>query len=288
MSASNDPIMDFKYIAEQNSFEIATVDELGGGDINEVFLITTTKAEKFVVKVNDAKEFPGMFQSEMEGLQTLAKTGCIKIPKPIHTGEFDDKAYLLLEYFPTGKQGNDFWENFGSQMACLHQHTAKEFGFNKDNYVGSLPQKNSWSEDPVEFYITCRLAPQLKLAGENKYDLGISKYFIRNVSENIPDEPPSLIHGDLWNGNLLITSKGEPCLIDPAVAYAPREMDLAMMKLFGGFDHRLFSAYNEAFPLERGFEERLPLWQLYYLLVHLNIFGKGYLNQVNNIIRRYN
>lgn len=288
MNASNDPAKDFKHIADQNSFEISTITPLGGGDINEVFLITTPNGEKFVLKLNDALEFPGMFPSEMEGLETLANAGCIKIPKPINFGQFEDKAYLLLEYIPRGKQGNDFWENFGGQMACLHQHTAKDFGFKNDNFVGSLPQKNTWSENAIEFYITRRLAPQLKLAEENKYDLGISKYFIRNISENIPDEPPSLIHGDLWNGNLIITSKGEPCLIDPAVAYAPREMDLAMMKLFGGFDHRLFSAYNEAFPLERGFEERLPLWQLYYLLVHLNIFGKGYLNQVKNIIRRYN
>ncbi|MEP6260141.1 MAG: fructosamine kinase family protein [Gillisia sp.] len=288
MSADNDLSGIFENIAEENSIEITSVKALGGGDINEVFLLSTTGADNFVVKINDALEFPGMFESEKEGLETLAKTDCIKIPKPLNTGEFDGKAYLLMEHIPAGKQGNDFWEDFGVQLASLHKHTNKEFGFHQDNYVGSLSQKNTWNPSAVDFYITRRLAPQLKLAEENKYDLGVSKYFIRNVSENIPDEPPALIHGDLWNGNLIITSSGKPCLIDPAVSYAPREMDLAMMKLFGGFDHRLFSAYKEEFPLERGFEERIPLWQLYYLLVHLNIFGKGYLNQVNNIIRQYN
>lgn len=288
MSADNDPGTDFKYIAEQNAIEIADVTELGGGDINEVFLITSTTGEKLVVKLNDSAEFPGMFKAEKKGLETLAATNTVEIPKVLNIGEVGEQSYMLLEYRPTGKAGSNFWENFGSQMAQLHRNTSDKFGFSENNYIGSLPQKNKWTSDAAQFYITQRLEPQLELAKKQNFNLGISEDFLLNISENIPDEPSALIHGDLWNGNLLITAEGAACLIDPAVAYAPREMDLAMMKLFGGFDPRLFKAYAEEFPLERGFEERVPLWQLYYLLVHLNIFGAGYKNQVINIVKKYN
>lgn len=288
MNADKDPGKDFNTIAEANAFEITDVKELGGGDINEVFLITTTTGDQMVVKLNDPKAFPNMFQAEKKGLETLSATNTVEIPKVIDVGETGDQSYLLLEYKPRGKPGGNFWETFGSQLADLHKITSAQFGFSEDNYIGSLPQQNATTTDAAKFYVTQRIQPQLKLAQQQNFDLGISKYFLRNISENIPDEPPALIHGDLWNGNLLITAEGSACLIDPAVAYAPREMDLAMMKLFGGFDPKFFRTYEEEFPLERGFNERVPLWQLYYLLVHLNIFGTGYKNQVLNIVKKYN
>jgi len=275
-----------KNIAGEHSINLNHWEAIGGGDICEVFLITASKNEKFILKLIDATGIPDMFPKEMNGLNALKKTGCIDIPAPIATGELDDYSYLLMEYREKGKAPGDFWEKFGEQMACLHKHTNKEFGFSEDNYIGSLLQKNTWTRDASRFYINQRLKPQLELA--KGFDLNISEDFLENIAENIPDEPPSLIHGDLWNGNFLINAEGAPSLFDPAVTYAPREMDLAMMKLFSGFDRKLFDVYNEEFPLERGFEERLPLWQLYYLLVHLNIFGKGYRNQVVNIIKKYN
>jgi fructosamine-3-kinase len=288
MTAEKDPEKEFQYIAEENSFEISDITELGGGDINEVFLITTASGEKIVVKLNNAENFPGMYEAEKTGLETLAKTQTVDIPKVLGLGNVGNKSYLLLEYKSTGKAGGDFWENFATRLAALHRNTSEKFGFSENNYIGSLPQQNTWMNGAAEFYISQRLEPQLKLAKDQNFDLGISDHFLRNISENIPDEPPALIHGDLWNGNLVITAEGNACLIDPAVAYAPREMDLAMMKLFGGFDPKIFRAYDEEFPLERGFEERIPLWQLYYLLVHLNIFGAGYKSRVANIVKRYN
>lgn len=275
-----------KNIAGENSIGLSEWEAIGGGDICEVFLITGSKKDKFILKLIDSTGITDMFPKEMHGLNALKETGCIDIPAPIATGEVKDYSYLLLEYRAKGNATGDFWEKFGEQMACLHKHTNKNFGFSEDNYIGSLLQKNTWSKEAPDFYINQRLKPQLALA--KKFELKISEDFLENIAENIPDEPPSLIHGDLWNGNFLINDKGAPCLFDPAVAYAPREMDLAMMKLFSGFDRKLFDVYNELFPLERGFEERLPLWQLYYLLVHLNIFGKGYRNQVENIIKKYN
>jgi fructosamine-3-kinase len=139
----------------------------------------------------------------------------------------------------------------------------------------------------VEFYISQRLEPQLKLAFEGGFKFGNLKGFFKNISEEIPEESPSLIHGDLWSGNFLVAHNGDPALIDPAVAFAPREMDLAMMKLFGGFSEEVFMTYNSIFPLCEGWKERTAIWQLYYLLVHLNLFGSGYWSQVKFILKRY-
>jgi fructosamine-3-kinase len=197
------------------------------------------------------------------------------------------KSYLILRYIETANKIPEFWEVFGEQMAALHKTTSSKFGFKTDNYIGSLPQYNKNYSSAAEFYISQRLGPQLEIAKNAGYDLKNTGSFLKNCSEVIPDEPPALVHGDLWGGNFIVNSRGLPCLIDPAVAFAPREMDLAMMKLFGGFDAQLFKHYNSHFPLEPGFEERVPLWQLYYLLVHLNIFGLGYKNSVENIIRQY-
>ena len=129
--------------------------------------------------------------------------------------------------------------------------------------------------------------PQLRMAVDSGYSFSGLEKALRHIAESIPKESPSLIHGDLWGGNYLVSKHGNPVLIDPAVAYAPREMDLGMMKLFGGFSSEVFTLYNEIFPLTKGWEERIPLWQLYYLLVHLNLFGSGYLSRVRDILGRY-
>lgn len=273
-------------IAEENQLEIQQISALSGGDINEVFLLSSS-AEKFVVKLNKAEKFPGMFEAEKAGLEALAKPEVIDIPKPLATGKIGNYSYLLLEYRETGSKNEDFWENFGRQLARLHSNSAEKFGFSQDNYIGSLPQYNKNKASASEFYISQRLEPQIEMAQNKGYDLGNIPNFLKNISSLIPEEAPALVHGDLWGGNFLVNASGMPCLIDPAVAYAPREMDLGMMKLFGGFDEELFRSYKEEFPLEAGFEKRIPLWQLYYLLVHLNLFGTGYLGQVTRIIRDF-
>ncbi|MCP9198560.1 fructosamine kinase family protein [Gramella sp. GC03-9] len=275
-----------KLIAEENKLSFSSCRELSGGDINEVFLLISG-TEKFVIKLNQANRFPGMFEAEKLGLEYLAKPGVIDIPKPITTGRINSMAYLLLEYRETGSKTRDFWDVFGRQLAELHQVSSGSFGLEQDNYIGSLQQHNRKESKAADFYINSRLIPQIEMAEEKGFDLQVSDNFYKNCRDIIPDEVPALIHGDLWNGNYLVNSEGNPCLIDPAVAYAPREMDLGMMKLFGGFDENLFEVYHENFPLQGGWKERLPIWQLYYLLVHLNIFGAGYRSQVNSIIRQF-
>lgn len=274
-------------IAAERGLQLSDITPLSGGDINEVFLLNTSNSGKIVAKINLAAKYPGMFEAEKEGMEALAKPEVIDVPAIIGTGSIDEHSYLLLEYRQSGRRTPDFWESFGQQMALLHQNTADHFGFETDNYIGSLPQYNTKCETASEFYITQRLEPQFKMARERNYDLGNTEAFLKRVEELVPSEKPALIHGDLWNGNYLVNEKGQACLIDPAIAYAPREMDLAMMKLFGGFDAKLFSTYQETFPTQPGFEERIPLWQLYYLLVHLNLFGTGYLNSVTRIIKSF-
>lgn len=259
---------------------------LSGGDINEVFLLKCQEGN-FVVKLNDASKFPGMFATEMKGLQLLDKTSTFKIPKVIGTGEIKNTSYLLMEFISSGQPNLNFSKLFAEHLAKLHKTTSNEFGLDHDNYIGSLPQKNGSCVIASEFYITQRLEPQFKMASEKSFQFKNLDKFYRNISEEIPNEAPSLIHGDLWGGNFMVSETGQPVLIDPAVAFAPREMDLGMMKLFGGFSEEIFVQYNSVFPLNPEWEKRIPLWQLYYLLVHLNLFGSEYLQRVKSIISNY-
>ncbi|MEL6811417.1 MAG: fructosamine kinase family protein [Bacteroidota bacterium] len=273
-------------ISEENHLGLTDVTPLSGGDINRVFLLSSP-SQKYVVKINHAKRFPGLFTAEAKGLSLLARSESFQIPKVIASGIIQDFSYLLLEHIEEGNPRPGFWEDFAQNLAALHQHTADEFGLDHDNYIGSLPQYNHRVARGDEFYITQRLEPQFKKAREQGYSFTNITSFYKVLSGILPNEPPALIHGDLWNGNYLVSSTHVATLIDPAVAYAPREMDLGMMQLFGGFPTEVFERYHEIFPLAKGWTERRPLWQLYYILVHLNLFGAGYYDQVQRILKQY-
>jgi fructosamine-3-kinase len=274
------------YLEEGFDFIIKSTQGLSGGDINSVYHIKTND-DHFVIKVNDVDAFPGMFQKEANGLMVLRDTRSIDVPQVLGFGDFEDSTYLLLEYKESGIVDRQFWELFGHQLAALHRNSRESFGFDEDNYIGSLPQYNRNKKPASEFFIEQRLKPQFKMANERGFNFNNLDAFYKQVEQLIPDELPALIHGDLWSGNYLVNSENKPCLIDPAVAYAPREMDLAMMKLFGGFDERMFQAYQESFPLENDFEERIPLWQLYYILAHVNLFGGHYYSRAKEIMAYY-
>lgn len=267
------------------SARITSAKPLAGGDINHVYLLNTEQ-NKFVVKLNDAIRFPGMFEAEANGLESLRSSNSFTIPQVMKWGEHNKDAFLILEYVDAGVQDNNFWEQFGEKLALLHQKSEAYYGFQINNYIGSLPQYNDHCNSSVDFYRRQRLAPQFDLAIERGFSFSIDLLY-KNIEDIIPEEPSSLIHGDLWGGNYIVDSNGMPCLIDPAVAYAPREMDIAMMQLFGGFDARVFDAYNEVFSLEKGWKDRVKLFQLYYLLVHLNLFGSSYFRSVQDIINLY-
>ncbi|PKA83325.1 hypothetical protein ATE92_1477 [Ulvibacter sp. MAR_2010_11] len=273
-------------IASQNHLQLSETVRLSGGDINDVFLLKCP-SESYVVKLNCASKFPDLFEAEAKGLQLLTSTNSFKIPSVIAEGSFENSSYLLMEYIPSGKASAHFWTIFAEKLAALHGNTQQYFGLDHNNYIGNLPQTNKLKESPSEFYITQRLEPQLRLAETKGYSFSNMDAFFKNSTILVPNEPPSLIHGDLWNGNYMIDETGAPVLIDPAAAFAPREMDLAMMQLFGGFSDEVYFKYHEIFPLYEGFKERTSLWQLYYLLVHLNLFGSSYFSQVKAIIKKY-
>lgn len=273
-------------IALNNSLELKDIKALQGGDINQVFLLEG-KTQSIVVKLNDAKRYPTMFQSEAKGLQLLQESESFIVPDIIQEGTIDSFSYLLLNYIKEEQATKNSWTFFSEQLAKLHQNTSVNFGLDHSNYIGSLVQYNHTESIASVFYINQRLIPQFKLAQENGFRFSTLNSLYKNIEHSIPAEKPSLIHGDLWNGNCFFSEKNEAVLIDPAVAFAPREMDLAMMHLFGGFPKEVYTTYHEIYPLENNWKDRLPIWQLYYLLVHLNLFGKGYLQQVSSIINKY-
>lgn len=272
-------------IASENNITFKNSLRFHGGDINDVFLLKGS--ENVVVKMNDATRFPGMFDAEAKGLKLLESSNSFRIPKVLNLGNIENHSYLLLEYIEEGTTHTDFLQKFAENLVKLHRETSEFFGLDHDNYIGSLPQQNKHTDTASEFYISERLEPQIRIAFDNGFKFKNVSDFYKNVSDEIPEEPPALIHGDLWAGNYLIDTSGMPVLIDPSVSFAPREMDLAMMKLFGGFQDSIFKSYDEQFPLVPKWQERLDIWQLYYLLVHLNLFGSGYYSQVELILKKY-
>jgi len=232
-----------------------------------------------------------MFLAEAEGLKLLGQAGAVRVPSVIAHGAAGMEQFLLLEWIDRGQTDTFTQGLLGRQLAGLHGHSHKSFGLEYDNYIGSLPQKNTFCSFWTDFYVSQRLQPQLQSA----VDKGLVSSVLKNEFENLfkrldklyPPEKPALIHGDLWSGNYVVSLSGEPVLIDPAVSYGHREADIAMTTLFGGFTKEFYQSYNESFPLEAQWEERLDLWNLYPLLVHVNLFGSGYLGSLQQALRKY-
>ena len=274
------------HLEERFDFTINSTQALRGGDINSVYLLQCKDVE-VVLKVNKAELFPDLFQKESNGLYALGSTQAIDVPRVLGYGDYSSQTYLVMEFKKSGQTSQGFWELFGQQLADLHRNTQESFGFMEDNYIGSLPQYNGSAASASAFYREQRLKPQFQMASKRGYEFENIEILYQKLEQIIPDEPPALIHGDLWSGNYMVNVDDNPCLIDPAVAYAPREMDLAMMKLFGGFDDQMYTAYQESFPLEKDWEDRMGLWQLYYILVHVNIFGGNYYKRAKDLIEYY-
>ena len=262
----------------------------GGGSINSAAVIRTNKGH-FFAKWNSLEGREGMFAAEAEGLRLLAQTNEIKVPLPLGSAEEDDTCYLVMEHLESGDFELDFWDVFGRRLAALHRNTQAHFGLDHDNFIGSLPQKNSPTATWIDFFIQHRLEPQLRRAIDaGKADSSVIQKFenlYTKLPEIFPEENPALLHGDLWGGNFMCTMQGEPAIFDPAVYYGCREMDLAMTRLFGGVDAEFYESYIEAFPLAPGFEKRFDICNLYPLLVHVNLFPGSYIQTVKHIVSRF-
>ena len=270
--------------------KINSISPVSGGDINEAFRLKTNAGDYFL-KINDDVRFPGMFEKEARGLELLSKHTGLTVPGVIENGTAGNHAFLLMEFISSSGMQQNFWNDFAHGLADLHKSTADAFGLDHDNYIGSLPQYNDQHDNWISFFIEERLGKQLKLAVDHRVmgrqDIRSFEKLYGKLPEIFPEEPPVLLHGDLWSGNYMTGSRGEAVLIDPAVYYGHREMDLGMSKLFGGFSATFYIAYQEAYPLEKGWEKRLDICNLYPLLVHVNLFGGGYVSSVRNIISRF-
>lgn len=272
-----------------SSIRLHAAEPVGGGCIHNAQKLETNAGE-FFLKYNRVGE-KANFQAEMAGLLLLGDAATLRVPKAISVGETGNHAFLLMEYIPTGARRREFWEEFGMGLAALHRQSAEGYGLDHANYIGRLPQRNTWKSTWVDFFIEERLETQLRLA-ERK---GLASSKLRSqfealyprLSALMPVEPPSLLHGDLWSGNFMTDGEGHPTLIDPAVYFGHREIEIAFTQLFGGFSSAFYEAYHAAWPLQAGWQERVDLFNLYPLTVHLNLFGTGYLPQIQSILRRF-
>ena len=272
-------------IQSQLRITIHSETPLHGGDINSAVKIITDSGERFFLKWNTSAP-SDMFESEEKGLKLLSSADTeIHIPK-VHLVGYH---FLLLEFIEEANSGSSF--NFGVQLAKLHRKSNELFGLYHSNYIGRLSQSNKYHPDWLEFFIRERIEPQVKLAIDSgKLSSKYHSFFERIFNYTyivFPDEPPALLHGDLWGGNYMFTKNGSVSLYDPAVYFGHREMDLAMTRLFGGFTSEFYQSYNEEFPLEKGYEERFKLCNLYPILVHANLFGGSYVSQAEALLNRF-
>ena len=299
------PLLQFKSLAEAlvslfgTSVAIQQTDRISGGDINKAYAVTLNTGDRIFMKAN-AKENVGFFKAEAAGLFAIAQTGTIRTPKILCAGTDDGQevgySFLLMELIQSKKPVQDYWKIFGRELAALHKSDASvfcdggAFGFFEDNYVGATAQSNAPKKTWIEFFRESRLEPQLKTAASNFSSQEMSR--VTKLLDHLDDfliEPkkPSLIHGDLWSGNVMAGPDGKAMLIDPAAYVGNSEADIAMTELFGGFAPEFYQAYREASPMQPGYEKRRDLYNLYQLLNHLNLFGKSYLGSVLSIVDEY-
>lgn len=284
----NDPETIARHIASVTGrpFRIRRQQSVGGGCINRA-VVLADDARAYFVKLNSVDRL-AMFEAESEGLAALREAEAIRVPEPVCTGITGAQSYLAMEHVDlTGRLDG---AQAGRRLACLHRCTATDFGWHRDNTIGSTPQHNIQARDWVAFWRERRLGFQLDLAARNGYGralLDSGERLMSVLDGLIGHRPvPSLLHGDLWGGNIGASREGEPVIFDPAVYFGDRETDVAITELFGGFGSDFYAAYREAWPLPPEYDTRKILYNLYHVLNHLNLFGGGYLAQAKGMMGR--
>jgi fructosamine-3-kinase len=268
---------------------VLNITSISGGDISQAYKIVT-KSDRFFCKYHPGTNGFLMLKSEKEGLEAISATVTIKVPHVFCLGSLNKGGVLLMEYIEAKTPSDKDMESLGIGLATLHKVHSDAFGWHSDNFIGSLDQKNASKASWPIFYVENRLLPQIDLAIGRGYlskeEVPEISVILESITKQCKVSRPSLIHGDLWGGNYLICEQG-PVLIDPSISYADPGMDLAMSKLFGGFSSAFYDAYAECFPLSIPTQAMIELYQLYYLLVHLNLFGASYTPAVRSIIKRH-
>jgi fructosamine-3-kinase len=267
--------------------------QVGGGCISKTACLALANGERAFLKWARAQEHtPGLFRAEAQSLRAIAHTNTVRVPEVLHVDDASaEYSFLLLEWLQPGAATTKGWTALGTNLANLHQHRADKFGWSNDNFIGSLPQSNRMNEKWPDFWRAERILPQLEVA-PGRFRTRDRERFDK-LLEALDDllwvadqEGASLLHGDLWNGNVHMLDNGAAAVIDPSSYYGHREVDLAMSKLFGGFTRNFYEAYQRAWPLEQGSEQRLLVYQLYYLLVHVNLFGASYVPNTMAVLER--
>ncbi|NNK31366.1 MAG: phosphotransferase, partial [Flavobacteriaceae bacterium] len=262
---------------------LKTVKPVSGGDIAQAYLIET-KTQQIFCKLLGGTSGLEMLRAEMEGLDQIRKSGAIKAPHVYFCESLGEQACLGMEYIESKNPSPGEMSKLGEQLARLHKSSSESFGLTSDNFIGSLPQSNKQHSSWVTFYVQERLLPQFQMALSRDrlhlHEIPKAEHMVQALSPYIEGISPALLHGDLWSGNYLISSAGDPYLIDPAVYYGDPVVDLAMSRLFGGFGGEFYQAYDANSVVSANEEDKTQLYQLYYLLVHLNLFGSSYYSGV--------
>jgi len=273
--------------------DLSSAEPVGGGDINEVRRVVLTDGQRCFLKFHPGAD-PEMFPAEAAGLTWLGEAAQLRVPEVVAVADPSrgDAPFLLMELLESGARRQGFDQEVGTGLAALHRASPGGFGWDRDNFIGSLPQGNAARPSWPAFYREQRLLPQITRARSQGL---LSDRLVSDLDRLLdrldevcgPAEPAARLHGDLWGGNLHVGPDGGPVHIDPAVYGGHREVDLAMMRLFGGFSERVFESYAEAWPLAPGWKERIDLYQLYPLLVHVNLFGGSYVPGVTRAVEAY-
>ena len=274
-------------------YKLANKSHVGGGCINDAMKISGTLAGQphaYFIKFNEANRLD-MFEAEAAGLHEMAEAKAIKVPEPVCTGISGSQAYIVMEHLEMGGGARGVMSELGEQLAELHRHTNAQFGWHRENTIGSTPQINDWEDNWVSFWQRHRLGFQIELAARRGYGSSNMKRAEKlndRIAEFFTTYQPeaSLIHGDLWSGNYSILATGEPVIFDPATYYGDREAEIAMTELFGGFAGEFYTAYNNSWPLDEGYQVRKTLYNAYHILNHFNMFGGGYGSQAASMIDR--
>lgn len=270
-------------------FRPGSAKAVSGGCINSAWRIESARGWIFV-KTNRADALE-MFEAEEEGLRELRSAEALRVPEPLLTGRTAGNAWIAMEWIEPGRPKRATARELGEGLARQHRRVAKRFGWHRDNTIGSTPQINGWSDNWASFFAERRLRYQFDLAETRGCPaplVACGRRLTENASLFFADysPEPSLLHGDLWGGNWAADTEGRPFLYDPAVYFGDREADIAMTELFGGFDSDFYAAYNDAWALDRGYEARRRLYNLYHVLNHFNLFGSSYLGQADAMTRR--
>jgi len=281
------PIVQHIESTTDRPFKLLGVQPVSGGDINAAYRLQAEE-RSFFVKLNSPDRL-AMFEAEAAGLEALAQTRSIRVPKLIACGKTSEHAFLVLEYIALNNLNNRSEQLLGQQLAQLHMQKQPYFGWHRDNTIGSTTQINGRYDDWIAFWAEQRLGHQLALAAANGYGGRLQTRGEKLCTDLKPlfsgyQPQPALVHGDLWGGNAAADDQGNPVIYDPACYFGDRETDLAMTELFGSFSPVFYQAYQAVYPLEQGYAERKTLYNLYHILNHLNLFGRSYLHQAETMI----